>query len=102
MGKRNLGIQDIIGDKRRLILAVAHKHGASNVRVFGSVARNQATATSDIDLLVDWDYARLTTWGSIGLWIELEALLERKVDIVSEDSLRAELRSIVMSEALLL
>jgi predicted nucleotidyltransferase len=50
----------------RLLLAIAQKHGAYNVRVFGSVARGEATQESDIDLLVDYDarknYALVSRW----------------------------------------
>ncbi|WP_333245111.1 MULTISPECIES: nucleotidyltransferase domain-containing protein [unclassified Microcoleus] len=50
----------------RLLLAIAQKHGACNVRVFGSVARGEATPESDIDLLVDYDkrenYALVSRW----------------------------------------
>jgi uncharacterized protein len=49
---------DIVREKREEILAIARKHGAFNVRVFGSVARGEADEESDIDLLVDLDADR--------------------------------------------
>ena len=46
---------NLLADKRSQILAIASKHGAYNVRVFGSVARGEATAESDIDFLIDYN-----------------------------------------------
>lgn len=65
----------------RLLLAIAQKHGAYNVRVFGSVARGEATPESDIDLLVNYDLEKITSWFPGGLLLDLEQLLNRKVDI---------------------
>ena len=58
--QHGLGINEIIGDKRAAIISVARKYGASNVRVFGSVARGEATEASDVDLLVDQDWSLLS------------------------------------------
>jgi len=49
---RGLGIDEVIGDKRQAVIDLAAKHGASNVRVVGSVARGQARPDSDVDLLM--------------------------------------------------
>jgi len=97
-----LGIDDIIGDKRQAVLDLAAKHGASNVRIFGSVARGEARPDSDIDLLVDWDLTRISSWGGVGLDLELSALLERKVDVVSAEDLHWALRERVQREVVLL
>lgn len=94
-----LGIDDIIGDKRDQILRVAAEHGAENVRVFGSVARGEATAESDIDLLVDQDWNRLSGWGGMDLVVALEALLGRKVDVATEEELKPRIRARVLNEA---
>lgn len=94
-----LGIREIIGDKRDAVLQLAAQHGAYNVRVFGSVARGEATPTSDVDLLVEWDYARLSAWGSAELFSALETLLGHSVDIVSEKGLRPTLKARVLAEA---
>ena len=56
--------------QREAILRVAARHGASNIRVFGSVARSDATEMSDIDLLVDQDWTRLSGWGGMELVIK--------------------------------
>jgi uncharacterized protein len=68
------------------IVRVAAKHGASNVRVFGSVARGTAGPVSDVDLLVDFEPGR-TLVDHVGLWRDLEALLGRPVDVVSAGGL---------------
>jgi len=94
-----LGIADVFGSKRDEVLRLAARHGATNVRVFGSVARGEATDDSDLDLLVTWDYARMTAWGSAGLWDDLEALLGRPVDITSEKGLHPLIRDRVIKEA---
>ena len=93
------GIEDVIGPHRSEILRIAERHGAMNLRVFGSVVRGEATADSDLDLLVTWDYERMTAWGSAGLWEELEALLGRPVDITSERGLNPLIREAVLAEA---
>jgi predicted nucleotidyltransferase len=77
---------------------LAHRRGAKNVRVFGSVARNEARADSDIDLLVDLDPDRsLLDVG--GPAVDLSFLLDRPVDIVTEAGLRERIRSRILREA---
>lgn len=73
--------------RRSEILAVARRHGAHNVRLFGSVARGDHSATSDIDLLVDFE-AGVGLFQMAGLIDELEELLESHVDVVSARSLK--------------
>jgi len=68
--KKGLGIADLLLPKLEEILRIAAQHGASNVRVFGSVARGEATDESDIDLLVDQDWTRLSAWGGMQLIID--------------------------------
>jgi len=97
--KHGLGIDDLLAGKREEILHLAAKHGAFNVRVFGSVARGEATADSDVDFLVDWDYARISAWGGAGLFEELEALLGRPVDIATEQQLRPTMRARILRES---
>ncbi len=97
--EKRFGIRELLGDKREQILKLADKHGAKNVRVFGSVARGEATPESDIDFLVDWDYSHISAWGGIGLYTELENLLQRKVDITSEKELHWYIRERVLQEA---
>lgn len=73
--------------------------GASNVRVFGSVVRGDDTETSDIDLLVDQDWTKLSAWGGMGLVIALEDLLGHKVDIATVEELKPRIRERVLREA---
>ncbi|MEW6530929.1 MAG: nucleotidyltransferase family protein [Thermodesulfobacteriota bacterium] len=89
----------LLKEKRSDILRIAQEHGARNVRVFGSVARGQADAESDIDLLVDMEPDRsLLDLG--GLWHDLNTLLGVKVDVVTENGLRKRIRDHVMKEAI--
>ena len=95
-----MNLQDLIKDKRAEIIAIAAKHGASNIRVFGSVVRGEATEKSDLDLLVDYDFARRSPWFPMGLIFDLEALLERKVDVATVDMLKERIKDRVLKEAI--
>ena len=55
--------------------------------IFGSFARGKETPLSDIDLLVQLDYTKLDGFGFFGMWGDLERLLNRSVDLVTENSL---------------
>lgn len=94
-----LGIEDVIGDKRQSVLEIAAQHGALNVRVFGSVARGEATLTSDIDLLIDLAPVR-SEWFPMGLIQEWEALLGYKVQAVTVNGLHPLIREQVLKEAI--
>lgn len=98
----DLGMDDLVKPKREQILAIAAKHGAYNVRVFGSVARGEATAESDVDFLVDYDLEKITPWFPGGLLLDLEQLLNRKVDIATVDMLKERIRDRVLDEAVAL
>ena len=97
-GSRAGDLRQLLQDKRGDILRLAAKHGASNVRVFGSVARGDADFTSDIDLLVTLEPGQ-SLLDHVALWRDLEALLGRKVDVVTEGGLKARLRDRVLREA---
>lgn len=97
-----MGIEEIIGEKRALIRQIAAQYGASNVRVFGSVARGEATSESDVDLLIEQDWSQLSGWGGMELAIALEDLLQRKVDIATLEELRPAIRERVIKEAVVL
>jgi uncharacterized protein len=83
---------------RAEILAAASRHGATNVRVFGSVARGDADAASDVDFLVDFEPGR-SLLDLAGLLIDLEDLLGHSVDVVTEPGLKARTRQRVLAEA---
>ena len=90
--------EDLLNLRREAIVRAATRHGARNVRVFGSVARGEADDTSDIDFLVEMAPGRsLLDMG--GLLMELRELLQRDVNVVSERGLRREIRERVLREA---
>ena len=92
---------DLIIQKRTDILRLASRHGAHNVRLFGSAARGEADALSDIDILVDLEPGRsLLDLG--GLLMDLQELLGCPVDVVTEKGLRPRIRERVLREAVLL
>ncbi len=96
-----MGVNELLGQKREEILRLAAAYGASNVRVFGSVARGMAAPESDVDFLVDLEPGRsLLDLG--GLLVDLQNLLARPVDVVTERGLRARLRDRVLKEAVAL
>lgn len=89
---------DELMKKREEILRIAAQHGAQNVRIFGSTARGEAEEDSDIDVLVDLEAGRsLLDLG--GLLMDLQELLGRKVDVVTEKGLRTRIRDRVLREA---
>ncbi|MCI4330494.1 MAG: nucleotidyltransferase domain-containing protein [Thermoplasmata archaeon] len=92
-----LGIEEVIGHRRKAILRLAESYGARNVRVFGSVARRTATSKSDLDLLVDPVPARFDV---VHLGLRLEKLLGRHVDVVTEQSLGWYIQPQVIAEAI--
>lgn len=89
---------DTLSTKRSEILQVARRHGVTRVRVFGSMARGDARPDSDVDLLVDVG-PNPSPWFPGGLVADLEALLHRRVQIVTERGLDALLRERVLAEA---
>ncbi|MPZ19620.1 MAG: hypothetical protein GEV06_17120 [Luteitalea sp.] len=84
--------------KRNDILRIASQYGAYNLRVFGSVARGHDRAHSDVDVLVDMDPDR-SLLDIVGLGQDLEALLDRKVDVVTGASLHPALRERILAES---
>jgi len=85
--------------KREDILQIAANHGAYDVRVFGSTVRGEADAQSDVDFLVNLEAGRsLLDLGA--LLMDLQDLLNREVDVVTEAGLRPRIRNRVLSEAM--
>ncbi len=95
--KTGLGITEIIGAKREQVLELTRQQGVYNVRIFGSVARGEATPESDVDFLVDG--LENASWGGGHLLMELQTLLGRNVDLVSEGDLHRLMRETVIKEA---
>ncbi len=85
--------------RRDEILALAERYGASNVRVFGSVARGDATPDSDIDLLVDFP-TRYKLLNHAALLVELKTLLGVAVDVSVESHLKTAYRTRILQDAM--
>jgi len=84
--------------RRAEILGVAGRHGAQNIRIFGSAARGDAHPGSDVDLLVELQPGR-SLFDLGGLATDLESLLGCHVDVVTEKGLRERIRERVLREA---
>lgn len=84
---------------RDTIRLIGQKYGASNIRIFGSVLYAEDRPDSDIDLLVDFDSER-SLFDLIGLKIELEEFLGKKVDVVTKRGLHPEIADHVLREAI--
>jgi len=91
-------LNDLIRTKRDEILRIARRHGADNIRLFGSAARGDAGPSSDVDLLVEMrpDHS---PWFPAGLVADLEALLGRRVHVVTVKALHPYIRERVLQEA---
>jgi predicted nucleotidyltransferase len=89
---------DLLQSRRDEILTLARRHGVTQIRVFGSMARGDARADSDIDFLVEVG-PDTTPWFPGGLVVDLEELLDRRVQVVTERGLDSLLRDRVLGEA---
>lgn len=89
----------LLYSRRQDVIRLAGKHGARNVRVFGSVARGDARPDSDIDLLVELEPGR-SLFDLGGLLFDLQDLLGVDVDVVTENGLRSRIRAQVLQEAI--
>ena len=96
-----MGIKELLHEKREDILRIATHYGALNVRVFGSVARGEATTDSDVDFLVELS-PESTLLDYIALIQDWEELLGCAVDVAETDNLHEEIREQVLREAVLL
>jgi len=90
---------ELLKEKRTQILDLTARHGARNLRVFGSVARGNARPDSDVDFVVDMEPGRsLLDLGE--LLMDLQALLGCRVDVVTARGLKERIRSRVLHEAI--
>ena len=93
-----MGINEILAKKRQAILRAAAERGARRIRVFGSVARGEADANSDVDFLVDMEPGR-SGFDLSGLLADLQDILGRRVDVVAERGLHWYIRDRILQEA---
>jgi uncharacterized protein len=93
-------LQQLLTEKREEIIKIASKHGAFNIRIFGSVARGEETENSDIDFLIDYDLNKISPWFPGGLIMDLQDLLGCKVDVITAKSLHYFIKDKVLEEAI--
>jgi predicted nucleotidyltransferase len=91
-------VEQLIREKGADIRKIAARHGARNIRIFGSVARGDSSQGSDIDFLVDAGPGT-SSWFPAGLILDLEELLGCRVEVVTEKGLNPYLRERVLHEA---
>lgn len=91
-------IDELLKSKRKEIIEIARKHGAYDLRVFGSLARGEGNEQSDIDFLVEVGPVH-SPWFPAGLVADLEDLLGVPVDVVTRDGLHWFIRERVLEEA---
>ena len=94
-----MDVARLLREKREEILAIAARHGASSLRVFGSAARGETGQDSDIDFLVEMEEGR-SLLDHVALWQDLEDLLGCEVDVVSVRGLHWYIREHVVQDAL--
>ena len=92
-------MNELLTSKREQILRLAATHGARNVRIFGSAARGEAGAESDLDLLVEMEQGR-SLLDLVGFWQDLEELLGRRVDVITDGGVSPYLRDRIYAEAI--
>jgi hypothetical protein len=92
---------DLLRQKRHQILAIATKHGVTSIRVFGSVARQEDSDGSDVDFLVTTG-PKTSSWFPAGLVLDLEDLLGRRVEVITENGLNPLIRERVLAEVVAL
>ncbi len=88
----------ILRSRRSEILALATKHGASNVRLFGSVARGEDREDGDVDFLVDMQETS-SLFDLIGLQQDMERVIGRKVDVLTPNGINRYLKDRILGEA---
>ena len=88
----------VLHEKREEIWRIARQHGARRLRLFGSAAHGRATEKSDIDLLVEMESGR-TLLDIIAIQQDIEELLGRRVDLVTERGLSPYIRAQILKEA---
>jgi hypothetical protein len=93
-----MNIKQLLSEKRDEIQNIAAKHGAYNIRIFGSAARGETGPDSDIDFLIDAG-PTTSSWFPAGLILDLQEILGRRVEVVTEKALNPYIRDHVLREA---
>ena len=93
-----MALDQIIREKSEDIKKIAGMHGAKNIRIFGSIARGEESPESDIDFLVDIG-EETSSWFPAGLILDLEKILGRRVEVVTEKGLNHLIRDQILNEA---
>ncbi|MGB2862821.1 MAG: nucleotidyltransferase family protein [Sedimentisphaerales bacterium] len=93
-----MNIKELLYEKRDEIRDIAARHGAYNIRIFGSVVRGEAEPDSDIDFLIDVG-PTTSSWFPAGLILDLQDVLGRPVEVVTEKALNPYIREHVLREA---
>ena len=97
----NSPLRERVDRQREQILSIAARYGATNVRLFGSVARGEARTDSDVDFLVDLTRA-WSLFDHISMQQDLEDLLGCRVDLIVASALREHVRENALGQAILL
>ena len=98
IGKIMQSTYDILKQRREEIHSIAAKHGVVGIRVFGSVAREQENKNSDVDFLINMERGR-SLFDMAKLQCDLENLLHKTIDLVSERGIYPKLRESILGEA---
>lgn len=94
-----MDVERLLHEKRDDIRTIAARHGAYNIRIFGSVVHGEAGPDSDIDFLIDVS-SSTSSWFPAGLILDLEEILGRRVEIVTAKALNPYIRDHVLAEAI--
>jgi uncharacterized protein len=95
----SMGIDEILGTKAEALAEAARRHGARTLYVFGSVARGDATAGSDVDLLAEFSRP-VGLFEFVRFKRELEVILGRPVDLTTPEALKPSMREAILREAI--
>ncbi len=98
---RPMNTQDLVIKLKELRPMIAARYKAKEIGLFGSSVRGEQSATSDIDVLVEFD-EDADLFDLVGLALRLEEELQRKVDVIPRRALREELRDSVLQEVVAL
>lgn len=93
-----MSVSNIIKNRREDIVKITKKYGAKNVRVFGSMSRGEEDMDSDLDIIVEMEQGS-SLLDIIAIKQDIEELLGRKVDVVTEASISPYIRDEVLKEA---